>query len=263
MISCHRESGNLFITTTPVFKVSTANPTADKPQSKLWFQNDCWWAILPSSTGPSLWQRTSKGWILHKETEEALTGVPGRSDVWPENNSVTAVGVADHFLTVYQLKAIKSQQKVFWKSKILVNLFPPDSTAFIETATIARDKSGVLFVAAVIDAKVFVWISSGSDEKWSVFPLTLSEGLDKDDICVITPVQEGIGVIWSDQNREGFFMRKHITGKPAEIWETEDVIEKGRRTADDHLNACLANNNTLWLATKNSVDSVGRPSVGA
>ena len=50
-------------TTSPAFQVDYPAPTADKPQSKLWFMDGCWWALLPRATGPSLWQRTETGWL--------------------------------------------------------------------------------------------------------------------------------------------------------------------------------------------------------
>jgi hypothetical protein len=38
-----------------------------------------------------------------------------------------------------------------------------------------------------------------------------------------------------------------------------ETIEKGGLTADDHLNAAISKNGTLWLATKNSLDETGKP----
>ncbi len=128
----------------------------------------------------------------------------------------------------------------------------------METATIAQDKAGHWWVAAVAGGKVYAWSASPKAKKWSRSHL-LAEDLTKDDICVITELPEGVGVIWSDQNTEAVKMRVHLTGQAPAEWEQEVVIETGNATADDHLNTALAPDGTLWVATKNSLDAVGRP----
>ena len=82
-------------TANPVFQVDYPSPTADKPQSKLWFVDGCWWALLPRASGPSLWQRTDSGWIEHTDVVRTFSGKPGRADVWLSMASVTAVAVAE------------------------------------------------------------------------------------------------------------------------------------------------------------------------
>ena len=44
----------------------TAN-TGEKPQSKVWFYDDLWWAVLPNANGTKLWQLTNTNWesVLH------------------------------------------------------------------------------------------------------------------------------------------------------------------------------------------------------
>ena len=253
------EHGNLsFISRKPVFKVDVSDPTADKPQHKLWYQFGCWWAIIPRSNHPSLWQRRSDGWIEHNEIEGSLKGVPGRADVWADYQQVTAVGVSDHSLTVFRLIPKNNSSEISWKAQVLAELVPPSSDIPIETATIAQDGKGLWWVTATADRKVCVWSSSSDAEKWSL-PIVLAEGIDKDDICVISPLPGGVGVIWSDQVREAVLMRMHKDGNPEDKWDKEEVIEMGNKTADDHLNTSLAPNGTLWIATKNSVDLVGKP----
>ena len=242
----------------PSFQVDYVYPTADKPQHKLWFLNGYWWALLPRSSGPSLWQRTDKGWKEYPEVAEALRGVSGRADVWADDQTVTAVGVGDHSLTVFRLIPKSNSSEIGWKTRVLAELVPPSADIPIETATIAQDGKGFWWVAATADMKVCVWSSSSNGKKWTP-PIVLAEGIDKDDICVITPLPGGVGVIWSDQVRDAVCLRMHKDGHPVERWEDEEVIETGNKTADDHLNTSLAPDGTLWVATKNSVDLVGKP----
>ncbi|HEU0138819.1 MAG TPA: hypothetical protein VFQ79_03880, partial [Bryobacteraceae bacterium] len=77
----------------PVFRVDTSNPTVDKPQSKTWYAEGSWWALLPRKSGPSLWQRTPSGWHERREITRSLSGLPGRADVWFDKDGATAVVV--------------------------------------------------------------------------------------------------------------------------------------------------------------------------
>jgi len=251
-------------TADPCFQVDYPMPTADKPQSKLWFMDGCWWALLPRASGPSLWQRTDNGWKEHAEVNEKLSGVPGRADVWPDRSGVTAVGLAEldktnRSITVFRLARKEESSETRWEPRILAELRPPSPDDAIETATLVRDSGGNAWVAAVAGTKVCVWASSSGATAWSD-PIVLAERVDQDDICVVTPLPKNhIGVIWSDQVREAVLMRTHADGTPAARWHEEEVIEMGNKTADDHLNTSLSTDGTLWVASKNEADTAGKP----
>lgn len=250
--------------TAPVFAVDYPSPTADKPQSKLWYMDGCWWAVLPRAGGPSLWQRRGGGWVEHEAVGQALQGIPGRADVWPVADGVVAVAVADatktnHAMTVFRLTRQGDGADGRWEGRVLAELRPPATDDLIETATILQDSSGAWWVAAVAGVRVCVWTSSAEATAWSD-PIVLGEGVAPDDICVVTPLpQHTIGVIWSDQVREGFLMRAHSDGAVADAWRDEAVIQLGGRAADDHLNTVIVPDGTLWVASKNEIDTVGEP----
>lgn len=239
--------------TRPVLQVDTPSPTADKPQSKLWYRSGTWWALLPTSTGPSLWQRTPNGWVEAPEIRESLKGVPGRVDVWANETETVAVGVGTHSLVVFKLE----KKRNHWKAQVLVTLAPPIAGEAIETATIVQDRAGRWWVAADAGGKVCVWSAKAKGTSWTN-PLMLAEGLDKDDICLVSLLPDGIGVIWSDQRQEAIKIRMHQDRQPSHQWNPEEVIEAGHKTADDHLNSVLTTDGTLWLATKNSLDEKGK-----
>ncbi len=259
-------------TTQPVFQVDHRNPTQDKPQSKLWFAHDTWWALLPTVAGPSLWQRSPAGWSEQGAVRLALAGLPGRCDVWFDGDGVTAVGVEPDRLAVLRLRS-DGKTPVTWQAEKLAAWTVP-TFAPIETATIARDATGMWWVTAPITpadvapvkpkdgAKatkpraVMVWYSTDG-RTWTALP-PLATGIGGDDICLMTAVEGGVGVAWSDQNRDEVVFRRHRDGHPPAEWESGEIIASGGLTADDHLNAALADGR-LWLATKNSVDTAGQP----
>lgn len=234
--------------TPPVFQLDFKDPTADKPQSKLWFQDNNWWALLPRSTGPSLWQRTATGWIEHPEVNQTLQKIPGRADVWAQKDAVTAVGVSPDSLVVFRLIPGPKQ----WKTRILATLKPPVKED-IETATIARDSKGEWWVAADGNTSIYVW-HSADGLTWSKAVL-LKTGIDKDDICEITAIKDAVLLIWSNQKDEAVQCREHRDGHDENDWSRETNVDIGHKTADDHLHTILTPDGTIWLVTKNSADS--------
>jgi hypothetical protein len=147
---------------------------------------------------------------------------------------------------------------VWWKARVLYALHPPQKTDKIETATIARDKTGRWWVAADASENICIWTAGETGENWEG-PFILAEEIGKDDICAVAAIPEGVAVVWSDQLQEAVKVRIHRNEQPPEAWEETEIIEAGNKTADDHLNTALSADGTLWLTTKNSVDSVARP----
>lgn len=257
LIAQNNHPGN-YPTTRPDFQVDKPYPTTDKPQSKLFYMYGCWWAVLPKTAGPSLWQRTPNGWIEHTEIAKVLKGIPGRADIWPNNNQITAVAVDTNKLVVFRLNASQNKSGIKWTAAILATLILPNATGEIETATIARDGKGHWWVAAAVDKQVCVWNAPKDGKRWTK-SFIIADGIKDDDICMITELPGGVGVVWSDQVRETVSMRVHKDGQPSEKWGDIITIEAGNKTADDHLNAALSTNGTLWIATKNSVDKNEEP----
>ena len=242
----------------PVFKLDTSRPTMDKPQSKLFYLDGLWYAILPGKSGPSLWKRSNNGWIEQKDVTESLLGIPGRIDVFEEDSVITAVGVDSQYLTVFTIIGKKLNTDILWETKICSNLYPSCDGDKFETATITKHKSGRFWVAATAGKKVCVWYSDLSNKNWTG-PDIIAEGINEDDICTITSLPEGVGVIWSDQENDALKFKLHIQSNEIEIWEETEVIIGGGNIANDHLNTTLSSDSTLWLVSKNSVDEVGKP----
>lgn len=251
------------VTTEPTFHVnfsgrsSLSTPTADKPQSKLWYMDSCWWALLPDSLGTTLWQRTGVGWKEYPEISSRLRGIPGRTDVWYENREITAVGVSDSSLYVFRIVP-ENSSSAYWQVKILKRLKMPREEPKIETATIVKDAAGVWWVAADIAGEaIYVW-SSKDAIHWSNGML-IGKNMSDDDICSIAVLKQSVIVIWSDQKNESVYCREHQNGRPVDDWSALQIIEAGNETADDHINMALSDDGTLWTATKNSLDEIGSP----
>ncbi len=235
----------------PVMRVDVPAPTKDKPQSKLWFAHGNWWAWLPVRGGSSVWRRTEAGWRRQEDPDGALRGLPGQADVWAGGDSVRAVLVEPKRLAVAGLRWDAGASR--YMAAGAAEFDPGGET---ETATIARDGAGRDWIA--YNAGRRMWVRA-SGKSWTG-PIEVSrEEASEDDICAVTALPGGIGVIWSDQAHDAVYFRRHRDGARPEQWEEIEVIEQGGKTADDHINIAALGNGELFVATKNSVDRVGAP----
>jgi hypothetical protein len=240
-----------------VFSVDVPNPTADKPQSKLWYAQGCWWACLPASDGNQIWKRSSAGWIRADAADRPLGGLFGHGDVYAERDRVQIVLVSRQTLTVVGLCYDRWRQTYVRAGFPTMWLLPADQT--VETATITRDGAGRWWVA--FEADNAIWVRASRDAcgtRWTV-PIQIGSGTADDDICTITRLRCGVGVIWSNQNNESILFRFHRDGCSPYVWDWEETVAHGDKTADDHLNTAVAEDGTLYVATKTSLDQVGKP----
>ena len=242
-----------------VLRVDVAAPTKDKPQSKLWFAHGSWWAWLPVQHGSSIWRRLAAGWERQPELDAALQGLPGQADVWAEGDTVCSVLVEPRRLAVVRLKW-DSGRRSYRLAAEPARFAMPEGGEPVETATIARDGSQRWWIAYNFRRKMLARTSrSAAGDDWTE-PIAVGEQLaSEDDICAIAAMPGGVGVVWSDQDHEAVYFRRHSDGAAPESWEVIEIAEQGGKTADDHISLAVARDGTLYAATKNSVDRVDHP----
>ncbi len=229
--------------------------TADKPQSKCWHHAGKWWAVLNPGTELRLFEFNGMAWTQHLTLAEVNST---RCDCLPVGDSVYILACTSNSTRVFKLVFSDGQYGFApgWDSPIDLPL-----QLSRETATIARDSTGVLWVATTEASKVNVY-HSGSDERTWAGPFTVQDGIDSDDICLVTQLAAGsIGLLWSDQIRGEFGFATHNDREPVTAWNRETVAS-GRSMADDHLNVALASDGTLYAAVKTEFDTNGKVQLG-
>jgi len=229
----------------PVFETGVAAPTKDKPQSKLWFAGVTWWAWMPSADGSVLWRRGADGWERRDDLRDVLRGLPGQADVWALGNEVAAVLVEKQRLAFVRARLVGGKYVVVGKPVV----FTLGSAT--ETATVVRDGGGRWWIA--YNERRRMWVRSSADgERWGA-PVEVSvDAAAEDDICAIAALPGGVGVIWSDQAADAVLFRFH-----GAKWGPVETVARGNKTADDHFHTALAADGRLFVATKNSLDTVG------
>lgn len=245
----------------PIFQTGVESPTQDKPQSKLWFAQERYWAWLPVPGGSTILERTATGWRELEHLRSHLSNLPGQADVWADASSVRAVLVGSDRLAVVELKFDTARNT--YQPGLLRHEFQlsPEAkkSGTLETATIARDSKGQWWVAFDQDRQISIFSTTDTEgSQWSS-RFTLGTNIHRDDISTLVVLPDRVGVVWSDQTADAVYFREHLDGQPLADWSQPVTVQQGGQTADDHLNATVAEDGTLYVATKNSVDKVGAP----
>jgi hypothetical protein len=251
----------------PVIDTGVAAATQDKPQCKLWFAHERWWAWLPNPDGSAVYARTSSGWSRLTHLDAYLNGLPGQADVWPASESVRAVLVGNDRLATADLvydpisqtyQAGQPHTEFEWTETV-----QRDSSASrdesLETATICQDPQGCWWIAYDRGRTIYVmWSTDPEGMRWSQ-PLVLGSDLMPDDICTLYLLADRVGVIWSNQLREAVVAREHHLTSAPDNWSNPVYVQHGGGNADDHLHCAVDRSGTLFVASKNSVDQLNKP----
>ena len=206
--------------------------TGDKPQSKLWYANDTWHAVLPGGDGIYFWTLVNNALV---RGPKIIATNAYRADVlWTGNE-------------LYVLLYRKGTGKLYKydQNQTLLPGFPVNLPFAIgsESASIAV-LNGVIYI--VYDPGTEIRVISSSDAvNWTSF--TVASEITTDDLAAIISWDNKIGVMWSNQNTDTFNFRIYDTE-----WLPTEVISSGRRVADDHINLKVTPEGTVLAAVKTS-----------
>jgi hypothetical protein len=234
-------------------------PSADKPQSKLWYAHDSWWGVLAASArrtsaSTRIYRLASNSWI---DTGTVVDPRPGSTaDVlWDGRRLFVVSRTRDAPLAVASFSYDRSGRT--WS---MDSGFPVRLGAGSESATIAEDSTGRLWVTYTHARHVWVTHSTTTLRTWSepFDPAGSASTLSSDDISSIISFDGRIGVMWSDQHKEEFDFAVHRDGDGDATWSHE-VAESGLLSADDHIHLATVpspSGSRVVAAVKTSLDKL-------
>ncbi|MEI6945621.1 T9SS type A sorting domain-containing protein [Paraflavisolibacter sp. H34] len=250
-----------FASVTDLAPVTIEKNTGEKPQGKVWTYAGKWWSVLATPGGTKLFRLDGTAWtevLLLSEVEEVHADCRVVGNVThillfePEEDSYLVSVEFDETLGTYKR----------WSQRPSAVEVPFGSGA--ETATLAVDGTGRMWIAAPAKTDVNVRWSDAPYTRWSD-TIRIAEGILDDDICALTPVPGGVGLLWSNQNSQRFGFRVHQDGDDPRNWSADEAPAaasaqaRGHGFADDHLNVLCASDGTLYCAVKTSYDTPGYP----
>ncbi len=257
-------------------------PTGSKPESKAWFNDGKWWAIMfnPALHGADIYKLdlTTQTWT---DTGTAVDDRPtAKGDaLWDQasgklyivsnlhTNTPGATTVSSNWGRLYRFTYNSATNAYFLDSGFPVTVTKGEE----ETLVVAKDSTGKLWVAYVESSKVMVNHSNGSDDVWNtpyLLPVsTAARVTTSDDIAsIIAFGGNKIGVFWSNQKTNNDYFAIHQDGTADTTWLPEEIavgsgVNCTGTCADDHINLKTDSAGKLYVASKTSFTGGSQPLV--
>jgi Bacterial Ig-like domain len=258
---------------------SASAPTADKPQSKLWFQDGRWWGVLFNSS-------TSRfeiyGFNLASQATNAWTSTGTVVDVRRTTQSdVRWSGTKLYVVT--HLKAGSSNADPAMRVRrfgytpggtpgagtYTLESSTNVSSKSVESATVDRDSTGKLWVTWTEDTTanrraVFITHTVTTDTDFVtpyVLPAVNADNLGSDDISTLVASGGKIGVLYSNQTTAQLQLATHADANGDDrAWTTTSLCSTAS-CPDDHLNIKDLDgaNGQAFAVVKTSFNDTGGP----
>lgn len=224
-------------------------PTGQKPQSKLWFNDNIWWGVMYNKDDFAFeiyrldWQTqtwSTTGVEVDPRARSSADAIWTGTYLYVASALMTSTSTSDTNIYVYQF-SYDPVQKTYAKV----------STATIwdrvvETVVIDMDTTGRLWATftdlnPALSMSVFVTHNTTEVDVWIppyVLPATESTGLLIDDISTLVAYNGKIGVMWSNQATGNINFAFHLDGTDdsANSWTFNPAVTGNPKYADDHLN---------------------------
>src|SRR3954447_22332000 len=218
----------------------TSGPTADKPQSKLWYQDGSWWSLMlsPADNTVHIFElRTDHTWRDTGTVVDSRSASTGDA-LWDDATGKLYVAsrAASSSAKLVRLSYNRTTRTYSIDAGFPVTITPGGS----ESITIAKDSTGKLWATYTRGNQVWVTHSTTSDTTWVApfNPPVADPNVTSDDISSVITMRGKIGVMWSDQLSQSFRFVTHTDGAPdtADGWGPLERPLAGTRLADDHIN---------------------------
>jgi hypothetical protein len=251
------------------------DPTADKPQSKLWHNDGFWWAVMFNQSA-SNWRIYRLNW----PNEWADTGTVVDTRVTSRADALWD-GTKLYIASLVRENSSNQAKLTRYSYNVGSDTYTPDASAVTimtgtaETLAIDKDTTGRLWITYTRSGKVFVNNSDATGLSWGTpFQLPGSGAVGSDDISSLVAYRDqngpSIGVLWSSHTSSSaasyMYFARHIDTDAPGTWKPVEQIYGGVGSclADDHINlkSLQADPSTgaLFAAVKTSLGDSGCPS---
>lgn len=228
-----------------VFGPAPSSPTAREGQSRLWSIGDSWWAVLFERTTASY--RIAR--LDSRRTRWVDTGVPvderdtAQLDVlWNGKHLHVVSSGSDPSERRHGARALRFSYDASTERFRLDPGYPVQiTTGGAKAMSLAEDDAGTLWITYTEGRRVRVAHSLPQTHRWSApfdLPVPRAGGLLRQDQSVAVSLDEGVGVMWSDQTagRSAYRLAVHRSGDPPDRWSVS-VANAGTKQVDNHISA--------------------------
>lgn len=235
------------------------SPTASKSQSKLWFAHGAWWGLLhePASDELRIYRLEADGsrWV---DTGTLVDERPlARGDALSVGDQVYVAAAGRR---ARPDDAVRLTRFTFRDGTYRLDAdFPvPLSDTGVESVVLARDTTERLWITYTLDRQVWVRASDGNDHRWGTAFTPAVEGttVAPDDIAALVSFADSVGLMWSNQDQDMVLFSVHRDADPVDAWSPAEVVSRGEKQPDDHINMKADADGRVYAALKTSLDTL-------
>jgi hypothetical protein len=250
-----------------------SNPTGEKPQSKLWFNDGVWWGsmfdrsteeyhIYRNDWANHFWSDTGT-LIDERNTSKADT-------LWDGTHLYVVSAGTSTTNTSHGARIMRYSYNSTTKKYTLDQGFPVNITSTgLETIVLDRDTTGKLWVTYEQNQKIYVNRTLNDDRTWGtpfVLPVN-GTNVASDDISSVVAFDSQIGVMWSNQTDDAMYFATHNDGDPDDVWQGSRTAIQGTKYADDHISLrsvqAADSSGRVFAAVKTSLGDLANPDPNA
>lgn len=235
------------------------SPTASKSQSKLWYAHGAWWGLLHEATANELHiYRLDADGSRWTDTGTLVDERPtARADALAVGDQVYIVTAG---IRARPADAVRLVRFTFRDGAYRLDAdFPITlSQTGVESVVIARDGTERLWITYTLERRVWVRASDGDDHHWGPTFTPKVEGttVAPDDIAALVPFGDSIGLMWSNQDQNTVLFSTHHDDEPVDAWTASEVVSRGEKQPDDHINMKADADGRVYAALKTSLDTL-------
>src|SRR4051812_1006958 len=247
----------------PAFTGATA-PTGEKPQSKQWFNDGSWWAVMyrPSAGSYQIFRDVAGTWTPTGTDVDTRESTYADAQWDGAHLNIVSAGMGVTQGVRYMRFSYDPATQAYTRDFAPVTL-----TSFgVEAAVLDRDGAGTLWITYTHDQQVWVAHSTTDDASWSdPFVLPGSATVTTDDISAIVRYPGHIGVLYSNQDPAvwAFTWASHADGAADTDWQLSTALQ-GAELSDDHINLKALDNDPagqVFAAVKTSLNAGSDPQI--
>jgi Bacterial Ig-like domain len=220
------------------YSSTVTRPSADKPQSKLWYLDGAWWALMVGAGG----SQVSIHELLPDHTwRNTGTVVDSRANssgdaLWSTRDSRLYVASR---VSGANLQVSAFTYRPDTRTWAVAPAFPVtvSSGGGSESASIDQDSLGRLWVTYTRGSRVWVARSDAAGGNWTAgfLPAVGDTSIKADDLSAVIAFGSSVGVMYSDQVTGRFWFAIHDDADPDDVWRLEDATST-LSSVDDHIN---------------------------
>ncbi|HEY4277388.1 MAG TPA: DNRLRE domain-containing protein [Conexibacter sp.] len=245
-------------------------PSAEKPQSKLWYNDGFWWG--------DLFDRSSNTWRIYRLNPATqawtvtATAVDPRPATWAD-----ALWDGTH---LYIASAGRSPTSSSDSARLYRFSYSASAKAYtldggypttivsggMEAIVIDKDATGALWATWTRNNQVYADTTGGTGAWGTPFVIPVAgTTVSADDISSVVSFAGNIGVMWSNQVDEAMYFAVHRNGDPPTTWAAVKKAVQGAKMADDHINlkSLQEVNGQVFATVKTSLSDLQAPNPGA